>query len=155
MKKIDKATMFYMLGLIAVSTFVLIMLYGILTSGNFLMGTEGELNIDGEDFTPVVSLFASGVNSFAKTVQVFSGMLWALAVSLIVTLIIRRIKRNSIQNKTMSNVRVITLCIGIVGLIIGFFISSFNMIDVVCMIYLPVPITSLISYTWGRLKSQS
>lgn len=59
------------------------------------MGYEGELNVDGADFAPVVSLFALGVNSFTKSIQVFSGIIWSMVVPLIVTLIIRRITRKS------------------------------------------------------------
>lgn len=44
------------------------------------MGSEGELTVDGADFAPVVSLFALGVNSFAKSIQVFSGILCAMVV---------------------------------------------------------------------------
>ncbi|MDD6827862.1 MAG: hypothetical protein PUE12_17460 [Oscillospiraceae bacterium] len=149
MDKQKKSSMLYHGVFLAISVFQLFIIHGVLSS-NTAKETISQLYVDGADFSQLISLIGSGINSLSFSISVFSAVLWGTIIALIVMSVVRRISKDRITKEKRSENLKITIVLSIIFFLIGCFFSGFKIIDTVLIMYLPVPVISWMIFHIGK-----
>lgn len=154
MKKPDKASIYYSIGFIVLSIIQMCLIHGLFTTPQENIIQTGELYVDGADFSPLISLFDSGMQSIVFEISVLFNMFLGFILSLIVMLIIRKFARRFSTSETRQFDTIETIIVSVICLLIGCIFSRFQLILDVVLIYIPIPVVSWLAFHLGKKPEQ-
>lgn len=153
MHKPDKASIRYSIAFIILSIYQLYLIHGLFNSPDFIDTVPTSMLVDGEDFAPIFSLFASGANFIVYKISVFFYMVFSAVLSLIVMKIIRRYSVLLFTPQTKKFDGLITIAASIVCILISCGICRFTLNEDVILLYMPVPVVSWLAFHLGKKRN--
>lgn len=158
MKKLEKPSFYYLIGISALSIIQLMLIYGFLTAEQQTLNMQTDLYVDGTDFSPWLSLVQYGLSSIIELIVYVVSFIVDIVIgallSLITMRILRRFTLTSFTEQTRKTGLIISILCAIVFFLIGCVLLKFHLILDILFLYIPIPIVSFFAYHFGRNPKQ-
>lgn len=139
MEKRDRAAVRYCIALLVVSILQVLLIRGLMTSENVLT-MQTELTVDGADFSPWLSLAASGIQSAVYAISFAVDLVIGILLSGITMLILRLRSRALYTAQTARITLPFTLCTAVLSCLVCLLFTHFHLIPDVLLLYLPAAV---------------